>query len=191
MQPKSDINLVSEVQAGNKQAFNILVLRYQYRIYKVVARFIQNHTDAMDVTQETFIKVYNALPRFRGSSAFYTWVYRIAINTAKNHIATQDRRGCETHVTDMDLDYFLTSNSPKGHCTPERLLIRDEMHTELLNVINLLPDELKTTILLREMDGLSYEEIAYTMDCPVGTVRSRIFRAREAIDKKVQPFLQE
>ncbi len=185
----TDQILVQRVKRGEKAAFDALVLRYQSRIVSLVSRFVRNPTDALDVTQEAFLKAYRALPSFRGESAFYTWMYRIAVNTAKNYLAAQVRRPQEMDSPDPDLEQFELENAAVEMDTPEHLLLTEEIQNTVIAAIDALPEDLRTAITLRELDGLSYEEIAVAMECPVGTVRSRIFRAREAIDLKLKPLL--
>jgi RNA polymerase sigma-70 factor (ECF subfamily) len=185
----TDRQLVARVQKGDRRAFDLLVLKYQHRILSLVGRFISDFAEAQDVTQEAFVKAYKALPNFRGDSAFYTWMYRIAVNTAKNHLVSRGRK-TPTHDIDPDDAEFFGDYSPMRDIeTPDGLLQRDQLRDVVFGAIEALPDDLRMAITLREMDGLSYEEIAEAMDCPIGTVRSRIFRAREAIDKKMQPLL--
>ena len=185
----SDLSLVRRVQRGDKGAFDALVLKYQHKIVKLVMRYVRDVADAQDVAQEVFIKAYRALPQFRGDSAFYTWLYRIAINTAKNALAARDRS-----PVSYELDLQGNDESPdlvgrlRDPETPEGLALTEEIRNTVNSAIEALPEDLRTAIVLRELEGLSYEEIAQTMDCPVGTVRSRIFRAREAIDKKLRPI---
>jgi len=186
----TDKELIQRVKQGEKAAFDLLVLKYQHRIINLVLRFVHNHSDALDVTQEAFIKAYRALPNFRGESAFYTWMYRIAVNTAKNHLAVQSRRPTGNDMDFAEIEQIDTGDALKEQATPENLLLRDELQTRVLNAMEALPDDLKTAITLREVDGMSYEEIATVMECPIGTVRSRIFRAREAIDKEILPLLE-
>ncbi|CAH9019044.1 RNA polymerase sigma factor RpoE [Candidatus Nitrosacidococcus sp. I8] len=181
-----DYDLVQRVQRGDKKAFDMLVLKYQQKILRLISHYIRDSGDALDVAQETFIKAYRALPRFRGESAFYTWLYRIAINTAKNYLIVQNRHPPEN---DTDIKDYVVETYLKDQATPEHLLIRDEIAQTIDKTINELPEELRTAIILRELEGLGYAEIAEVMDCPIGTVRSRIFRAREAIDEKINPFL--
>jgi RNA polymerase sigma-70 factor (ECF subfamily) len=185
----TDQILVQRVKRGEKAAFDALVLRYQSRIVSLVSRFVRNPTDALDVTQEAFLKAYRALPSFRGESAFYTWMYRIAVNTAKNYLAAQVRRPQEMDSPDPDLEEFELENAAVDIDTPEHLLLTEEIQNTVIAAIDALPEDLRTAITLRELDGLSYEEIAVAMECPVGTVRSRIFRAREAIDRELKPLL--
>jgi RNA polymerase sigma-70 factor (ECF subfamily) len=186
-QAVADQQLVERVQAGDKRAFDLLVLKYQHKIIGLVGRYVYDHHVAMDVTQEAFIKAYRALPKFRGDSAFYTWLYRIAINTAKNHLVARGRK--PTGVDVDDAQFFEGENALKEIETPENLLYREELDKVIKQTLNKLPEDLRVALTLREFDGLSYEDIASVMDCPVGTVRSRIFRAREAIDNEVLPLM--
>ncbi|MBM2829213.1 MAG: polymerase sigma factor RpoE [Gammaproteobacteria bacterium] len=185
----TDQQLVERVQRGDKKAFDLLVLKYQSRIVNLVSRFVRNPSDALDVTQEAFIKAYRAMPNFRGESAFYTWMYRIAVNTAKNFLAVQSRRPMEAEQDIEDFEQIGGENALKEYATPEHMLLRDEIQETVIKAIDGLPDDLRVAITLREVEGLSYEDIAVAMDCPIGTVRSRIFRAREAIDKLLKPLL--
>lgn len=187
----TDQQLVERVQKGDKKAFDLLVMKYQQRIVNLVSRFVRNPTDALDVTQDAFIKAYRALPGFRGDSAFYTWMYRIAVNTAKNYLAVQSRRPLDAEQDISEIEQFEGDNALKEYATPEHMLLRDEIQETVINAIEDLPEDLKIAITLREVEGLSYEDIATAMDCPIGTVRSRIFRAREAIDKQLKPLLNE
>ena len=184
-----DQALVERVQQGDKRAFDVLVQKYQHRVIKLIARFVRNSDDVQDVAQEAFIKAYRALKNFRGDSAFYTWMYRIAINTAKNHLVASSRRATDSAVDAQDAEQYDSGDWLREYATPERELLAGEMKGVILNTISDLPDDLKEAITLREMENLSYEEIADVMDCPIGTVRSRIFRAREAIDKQLKPLL--
>jgi RNA polymerase sigma-70 factor (ECF subfamily) len=184
-----DQALVERVQQGDKSAFDILVRKYQHKVAKVIARYIRDQDEVMDVSQEAFIKAYRALPNFRGDSAFYTWIYRIAINTAKNHLVARKRRLPTIDVDIQDAEQFDGESALKEYATPEQLLQRDQVESTVLKAVDQLPDDLRTAITLREIDGMSYEEIAEAMDCPVGTVRSRIFRAREAVDKMLRPVM--
>ena len=186
----SDLELVERVQKGDKASFDILVLRYQHKVIKLILRYVRDAAEAQDVAQEAFIKAYRALPNFRGDSAFYTWLYRIAINTAKNSLVARKRR---------PLDYDLDLQDPEQHAmqsklqdtdTPEALLLSDEIRQTVNEAMMALPEDLRAAIVMREIDGLSYEEIASAMECPVGTVRSRIFRAREAIDDRLRPLIE-
>ncbi|MCG6971090.1 MAG: RNA polymerase sigma factor RpoE [Gammaproteobacteria bacterium] len=184
-----DQSLVERVQKGDKTAFDVLVRKYQHKVVKLISRYIKDPDEALDVSQEAFIKAYRALPNFRGDSAFYTWMYRIAINTAKNYLVAQGRRLPNVDIDIQEAEQFEGASTLREYATPERLLQRDEIEQTVFSAIDKLPEDLKTAITLREIDGLSYEEIAEAMACPVGTVRSRIFRAREAIDKSLKPLL--
>jgi RNA polymerase sigma-70 factor (ECF subfamily) len=186
-----DNDLVQQVRLGDKQAFDVLVQKYQFKILKLVNRYVNDPTEAMDVAQESFIKAYRALDKFRGDSAFYTWLYRIAINTAKNHLVSQSRRIIESDVEVVDMEQTLTKANLKDYSAPEKILLDVEIENAVNDVIQHLPKELRTAITLRELEGMSYEEIAGIMACPVGTVRSRIFRAREAIERRIKPLLNE
>ena len=188
---ETDQMLVARVQKGEKAAFDALVIKYQSRIVNLVSRFVRNHADALDVTQEAFLKAYRALPNFRGDSAFYTWLYRIAVNTAKNYLAVQSRRAYEIDQDISEIEQIDDNSALKEQATPEHLLLRDEIQETVIAAIDNLPEDLRSAIMLREIEGLSYEEIAEVMDCPIGTVRSRIFRAREAIDAQLKPLLEE
>ncbi len=185
----TDQELVRRVQAGDQTAFNLLVLKYQHRVLKLVGRFVNDAAEAEDVAQEAFLKAYRALASFRGDSAFYTWLYRIAINTAKNALVSQRRRPVDFDLDLQDPDQYERQAKLKEADTPEGVLLTDEIRAVVEEAMEQLPEDLRTAIVLRELEGLSYEEIAEAMDCPVGTVRSRIFRAREAIDKKLKPLL--
>lgn len=185
----NDQVLVERVQKGDKRAFDILVSKYQSRIVKVITRYIHDPVEALDLAQEAFIKAYRALHNFRGDSAFYTWLYRIAINTAKNHVVAQSRRPPQDDVEASEAEYYEGPSALKDTSTPERMVLRDEMEKVIFAAIEGLPEDLRTAITLRELEDMSYEEIAEAMDCPIGTVRSRIFRAREAIDKKLRPLI--
>jgi RNA polymerase sigma-70 factor, ECF subfamily len=185
-----DQELVQRVQRGDKKAFDALVRKYQHKIVKLISRYIRDPNEVLDVAQETFIKAYRALARFRGESAFYTWLYRIAINTAKNHLVAQGRRPPDVDIDAEEAAQYEGTFGLKEGDTPEQLVMRDEIEQAIFQAIEELPDDLRTAITLRELEGLSYEEIAQAMSCPIGTVRSRIFRAREAIDKRINPLLQ-
>jgi RNA polymerase sigma-70 factor (ECF subfamily) len=182
----TDKQLVARVQKGDKRAFDMLVLKYQYKVHAIVSRYIKDFDEVNDVVQEAFIKAYRALEKFRGDSQFYTWLYRIAVNTAKNYLVARNRRPPANDVDAADADYYEGSDRLKDIDSPENLLYRDELEAVVDHAIRDLPEDLRTAVTLREFEGLSYEEIAEVMDCPVGTVRSRIFRAREAIDEKVK-----
>jgi RNA polymerase sigma-70 factor (ECF subfamily) len=181
-----DLSLVRRVQKGDKAAFDALVLKYQHKVLKLVQRYVRDPSEAEDVVQDAFIKAYRALPAFRGDSAFYTWLYRIAINTAKNALVSAGRRPMSFDLDAQDATGAEFQARLKDTDTPERLLLTEEIRSTVNKAIDGLPDDLRTAIVLRELEGLSYEEIAHTMDCPVGTVRSRIFRAREAIDRHLK-----
>ena len=186
---KVDQLLVERVQKGDKGAFDLLILKYQHRIISLVTRYVSDSAEAQDVAQEAFIKAYRAIGRFRGDSAFYTWLYRIAINTAKNWIVAKNRRPPSSDVDAIDAEQYGMSDRLHENSTPENELLRQEIEQTVFETISALPEDLRTAIMLREMDGMSYEEIATTMECPIGTVRSRIFRAREAIDEKLKPLI--
>lgn len=186
-----DQALVVRVQQGDKKAFDLLVLKYQLRVSKLVSRFLRNQSDVPDVVQEAFIKAYRALPNFRGESAFYTWLYRIAINTAKNHLVAMARKSPVNSIDVQDAEDYGASEWLKEYASPEREALASELEATIYHAMSELPADLREAITLREMEGLSYEDIAAVMDCPIGTVRSRIFRAREAIDSKLAPVLDD
>jgi RNA polymerase sigma-70 factor (ECF subfamily) len=187
----SDLSLVRRVQRGDKGAFDALVLKYQHKLVKLVMRYVRNPAEAEDIAQEAFIKAYRALPQFRGDSAFYTWLYRIAINTAKNAVVSRDRSPIEYDLDRHNSDEtYEMQGRMKDSETPEGLVLTDEIRSTVNAAIDALPEDLRTAIVLRELEGLSYEEIAAAMDCPVGTVRSRIFRAREAIDRRLREVFE-
>lgn len=181
--------LVQRVQRGDRRAFDLLVLRYQQRVVKLVMRYVHDPVEAEDVAQEVFIKAYRALPKFRGDSAFFTWLYRIAINTAKNYVVALQRRPVEYNFDPQAPEQQEINARLRDEESPEGIALRDELQETVERAMASLPEELRTAIMLRELDGLSYEQIAQAMDCPVGTVRSRIFRARESIDRSVAPLL--
>jgi RNA polymerase sigma-70 factor (ECF subfamily) len=185
----TDQDLVNRVQAGDKRAFDLLVLKYQNRIVKLVSRFVHDPMEAQDVTQEAFIKAYRAIGSFRGDSAFYTWLYRIATNAAKNFLVAQKRRPPAMGVDAMEAEQYAVDTRLKEKETPENLVVTEELKSVIFKTIEGLPGDLKEAITLREMECMSYEDIAVIMECPVGTVRSRIFRARDAIDQKIAPLL--
>ncbi|MDO6427422.1 RNA polymerase sigma factor RpoE [Thalassotalea sp. 1_MG-2023] len=185
-----DQELVERVQRGDKNAYNLLVTKYQNKVANLVSRYVRNHSDVPDIVQEAFIKAYRALPNFRGDSAFYTWLYRIAVNCAKNHMVSSGRKPPGTDVEIEDAEIYDSGDALRENASPEKLLLTKEIKKMVFSTIEQLPDDLRTAINLRELEGLSYEEIATIMECPVGTVRSRIFRAREAVDKKIRPLLQ-
>jgi len=185
----ADQILVERVQQGDKGAFDVLVRKYQHKIVKLVSRYVHDPAESLDVAQEAFIKAYRALKNFRGDAQFYTWLYRIAINTAKNHLVAMGRRPPSGDIDAQDAEQYEGQSGLKEYATPERLLLTDEIRETVFTAIEELPDDLRTAITLRELEGLSYEDIAHAMGCPIGTVRSRIFRAREAIDKRLRPLL--
>ena len=185
----TDQQLVDKVQQGDKKAFNLLVLKYQNRVSSLVSRYVKNSGDVADVTQEAFIKAYRALPNFRGESAFYTWLYRIAVNSAKNYLVSQSRKPPASDVDAQEAEFYEGADALHENTSPERSLLTKEIEKQLYQAIDKLPDELRIAITLREMEGMSYEDIASVMECPVGTVRSRIFRAREAIDAVIAPLM--
>ncbi|HEX7081897.1 MAG TPA: RNA polymerase sigma factor RpoE [Gammaproteobacteria bacterium] len=186
----SDLALIKRVQQGDRSAFDLLVVKYQHKILKLIMRYVRDPSEAMDVAQEAFLKAYRAAPSFRGDSAFYTWLYRIAINTAKNYLVAAGRRPAHFDLDLQDPEQFEAFSKLRELDTPEGLALSDEIRDAVNGAIADLPEDLRTAILLREIEGMSYEEIAQTMECPVGTVRSRIFRAREAIDKRIGGLLQ-
>jgi len=187
----TDQQLVDRVFKGDKHAFDLLVLRYQHRILGLIGRFIRDPAEVEDVAQEAFIKAYRALPKFRGDSAFYTWLYRIAINTAKNYMVARGRRPPATDVDVEDAELLENNALLTDIGTPEANQEKDDLRRVINEAIEDLPEDLRTAFTLREFSGLSYEEITEIMGCPVGTVRSRIFRAREALDKKIRPLLDQ
>jgi RNA polymerase sigma-70 factor (ECF subfamily) len=184
-----DQDLVLRVQRGDKSAFDLLVIKYQHRIVHLVNRYVKDPSEAQDVAQDSFIKAYRALPDFRGDSAFYTWLYRIAINTAKNYLLARNRRFMDYELELDDAEHVENALQLRSLDTPENLLMNEQIMSVIQTAIDKLPEEMRIAITLREFEGMSYEEIADAMDCPIGTVRSRIFRAREAIDEKLLPLL--
>lgn len=184
-----DQELVQRVQRGDKAAFDLLVIKYQHKIVHLVNRYVKDPHEAQDVAQDTFIKAYRALADFRGESAFYTWLYRIAINTAKNYLLSRSRRHYDYEIDVQDAEQVEGAPQLKDSETPEDLLMNEQVIEVIRSAIEKLPEEMRIAITLREFEGMSYEEIAEAMDCPIGTVRSRIFRAREAIDEKLNPLL--
>lgn len=185
----TDQQLVRRVQKGDKHAFDLLVIKYQHKILSIISRYVKDGAEMQDVAQEAFIKAYRAIGNFRGDSAFYTWIYRIAINTAKNHLVSRGRRPPASDVEVEDAEYYMGGESLRDLASPENHLMKDQLEEAVYKAIRDLPEDLRTAVTLREMEGLSYEEIAEVMGCPVGTVRSRIFRAREAIDKHIEPLM--
>ena len=186
-----DMALVERVQRGDKSAYDLLVLKYQHKIGHLVSRYVHDAHESQDVTQEAFIKAYRGLKNFRGDSAFYTWLYRIAINTAKNHLVTMSRKISDTGIDAADAEQYDSGSALRDNATPERVMVTDQIARVIQDSIEALPDDLRTAIRLREFEGMSYEDIAQAMDCPIGTVRSRIFRAREAIDNNLEPLLED
>lgn len=186
-----DQQLVDRVKRGDKKAFDVLVLKYQHRVIKLISRYVHDSNEVLDVAQEAFLKAYRALPSFRGDSQFYTWLYRIAINTAKNHLVSQGRRPPASDIDLTDAEHLEGTDDLKEYSTPEEFLLKDEVEKTVVEAMESLPDDLRTAITLREIEGLSYEEIAEAMACPVGTVRSRIFRAREAINSRLDQLMSD
>jgi RNA polymerase sigma-70 factor, ECF subfamily len=185
----ADLELVRRVQAGQKNAFDLLVRKYQHKVFAIISRYVHNHAEAQDVAQDTFLRAYRALANFRGESAFYTWLYTIATNTAKNHLVSMGRRPPGDDIQIDDAAQFESAMRLRDPATPEREMMRQEIEKAVTSAVDRLPEELRQAITLREVDGLSYEEIAQVMNCPIGTVRSRIFRARDAIDQNLRPLL--
>lgn len=183
---ETDNQLVARVKKGDKRAFDLLVLKYQHKVRAIISRYIKDFDEVNDVSQEAFIKAYRAMDKFRGDSAFYTWLYRIAVNTAKNYLVSRSRRPPASDVDIGDAEYYSGSDHLKDVGSPEELLCRDELQQVVNTAIEKLPEDLRSAVTLREFEGLSYEEIAEVMDCPVGTVRSRIFRARETIEQQIK-----
>jgi RNA polymerase sigma-70 factor (ECF subfamily) len=186
---QSDLELVRRAQRNERGAFDLLVLKYQHKVVKLVARLLRDPAEAEDVAQEAFVKAYRALGSFRGDSAFYTWLYRIAVNTARNAIASRQRRPLDYEAELSESEQSNLASRLRHTDTPEATVLSEEIRLTVNQAIEQLPEDLRTAIVLREVEGLSYEEIAAAMDCPVGTVRSRIFRAREAIDRALKPLL--
>lgn len=184
-----DIVLVRRVQNGDRPAFDLLVRKYQFKIGNLISRYVFDHAEVEDIAQEVFVKAYRAIPRFRGESAFYTWLYRIAVNTAKNHLVSQGRRPPGSDIDVSDAESLESGRNLREIATPEASLFSNELAKAVVSALRGLPEDLREALTLRELEGLSYEEIAVAMDCPIGTVRSRIFRAREAIDKDLKPLL--
>jgi RNA polymerase sigma-70 factor (ECF subfamily) len=186
-----DLALVKQAQKGDIKAFELLVQRYQQRVGGVISKLIKDYHEIQDITQDVFVKVYKALPKFRGDSAFYTWIYRIAINTAKNYLVAKSRRIQNTDIEPVDAENYSGGFERQNFDTPDAEYERQEIEKVVHDSIADLPDDLKQAIILREVDGLSYEEIAEKMNCPIGTVRSRIFRARDAVDNALKPLQQK
>ncbi|MDO6823929.1 RNA polymerase sigma factor RpoE [Marinobacter sp. 1_MG-2023] len=185
---QTDLQLVRKVRNGDRAAFDLLVVKYQSRVASIISRYVYDSQEVMDLTQEAFIKAYRAIDRFRGDSAFYTWLYRIAVNTAKNHLESRSRRP-QGSADSAEAENYDDGRRLRDIASPERLLQRDQLQNELRKAIANLPEELRSAFLLREYDGLSYEDIARILECPIGTVRSRIFRARDAVDRHLGPLL--
>ncbi|HEX2595346.1 MAG TPA: RNA polymerase sigma factor RpoE [Luteimonas sp.] len=184
-----DHELVRRVQRGDSAAFDLLVRKYQHRIVGLIGRYVSDWSECQDVAQETFLRAYRALGNFRGDAQFYTWLHRIAVNTAKNHLVSHNRRPPTDDIDIDDAEQFASGMRLRDNDTPERELMRQQLEQTVMRAVEALPEELRVAITLREVDGLSYEEIAKKMDCPIGTVRSRIFRAREAIDQEMRPLM--
>ena len=184
-----DAVIVKRVQGGDKNAFDLLVRKYQFKISNLISRYVYDQSEIEDIAQEVFVRAYRAIDGFRGESAFYTWLYRIAINTAKNYLVAQSRRPPNTDVEATDAELTEAGASLRDIGTPESNLLSQELATKVTEAVQSLPEDLRTAITLRELEGLSYEEIAVVMECPIGTVRSRIFRAREAIDILIKPLI--
>lgn len=185
-----DQELVRRVQRGDAAAFDLLVRKYQHRIAGLISRYIADWSEVQDVAQETFVRAWRAIGNFRGDAQFYTWLHRIAVNTAKNHLVAQNRRPPTADIDAEDAAHFESGGRLRDHDTPERELMRQQVERTVMQAVGELPADLREAITLREVEGLSYEEIAERMDCPIGTVRSRIFRAREAIDQQLRPVLE-
>ena len=187
----TDNQLVERVKRGDKRAFDLLVLKYQHKVLALIGRYVRDSAEAEDIAQEAFIKAYRAIKNFRGDSQFYTWLYRIAVNTAKNHLVSRGRRPPGDDISIEDAEYLVGNEALQENDTPDGELLRAELEKVVFTTMAALPPDLKNAISLRELDGLSYEEIAEIMECPVGTVRSRIFRAREAINEKIRPIMED
>lgn len=187
--PQMDHELVARVQRGDSKAFDLLVRKYQHRIVALIGRYVSDWSECQDVAQEAFLRAYRAMGSFRGDAQFYTWLHRIAVNTAKNHLVANGRRPPTDDIDVADAEQYDSGIRLRDNDTPERELMRQQMEQTVMRAVEALPEELRTAITLREVEGLSYEEIAARMDCPIGTVRSRIFRAREAIEQELAPLL--
>lgn len=187
---QTDLQLVRKVRHGDRPAFDLLVVKYQSRVASIISRYVYDSQEVMDLTQETFVKAYRAIDRFRGDSAFYTWLYRIAVNTAKNFLESRGRRP-QGSADAVEAENFDDGSKLRDNASPEKLLQRDQLQEALRVAIGNLPEELRSAFLLREYDGLSYEDIAGILECPIGTVRSRIFRARDAVDRHLGPLLND
>ena len=187
--PQVDSDLVRRVQAGDSAAFDLLVRKYQHRVAALIGRYIPDWSECQDVAQEAFLRAYRAIGNFRGDAQFYTWLHRIAVNTAKNHLVSMKRRPPTADIDAIDAEQYSGALQMRDTDTPERELLRHEVEQTVMQAVNALPKELRLAITMREVDGLSYEQIAQRLDCPIGTVRSRIFRARDAIDQKLRPLM--
>lgn len=185
---QTDLQLVRKVRNGDRAAFDLLVVKYQSRVASIISRYVYDSQEVLDLSQETFVKAYRAIDRFRGDSAFYTWLYRIAVNTAKNYLESRSRRP-QGSADSAEAENYDDGRRLRDVASPERMLQREQLQNELNNAIAALPEELRSAFLLREYDGLSYDDIAQILECPIGTVRSRIFRAREAVDRHLGPLL--
>ncbi|MDP4548440.1 RNA polymerase sigma factor RpoE [Marinobacter sp. MDS2] len=185
---QTDLQLVRKVRHGDRAAFDLLVVKYQSRVASIISRYVYDSHEVMDLAQETFIKAFRAIDRFRGDSAFYTWLYRIAVNTAKNHLEARGRRP-QASADSSEAENYDDGRRLRDVASPEKLLQKDQLQKALAEAIAALPEELRSAFLLREYDGLSYEDIARILECPIGTVRSRIFRARDAVDRHIGPLL--
>jgi RNA polymerase sigma-70 factor (ECF subfamily) len=186
-----DAALVERVRNGDRRAFDLLVRKYQHKVVSLISRYVRNAAECEDVAQEAFVRAWRAIGSFRGDSAFYTWLYKIAVNTAKNHLVAMGRRPPVDDISIEDAGFGAGAERMQDSASPERELLRQEIERTVFDTVQALPEELRSAITLREVDGLSYEEIAEVMGCPIGTVRSRIFRAREAIDQKLRPLLSD
>ena len=186
-----DSELIEKAKKGDKQAFDALVIKHQYKILKLVSRYIDDPSEALDIAQDSFIRAYSSINKFRGDSSFYTWIYRISSNVAKNHLVAQGRKVPDIDIDIAEMEQKVSKKLQRELPTPEGVLLDNEVNVALHSVIDALPEELKTAILLREVEGMSYNDIANIMECPIGTVRSRIFRAREIIEKRVEPFISK
>ncbi|UDL04167.1 RNA polymerase sigma factor RpoE [Marinobacter sp. CA1] len=186
---QTDLQLVRKVRNGDRSAFDLLVIKYQSRVASIISRYVYDSQEVMDLAQETFVKAYRAMDRFRGDSAFYTWLYRIAVNTAKNYLEARGRRP-QGSADSSEAENFDDGVRLRDNASPEGLLQREQLQQALRQAISGLPEELRSAFLLREYDGLSYEDIARILECPIGTVRSRIFRARDAVDRQLGPLLE-
>lgn len=187
---ETDAELVKRVQNGDSKAFDVLVIKYQQRVINLITRFVSDYSECQDIAQEAFMKAYKGLHNFRGDSQFYTWLYRIAANSAKNYLASKSRKVPAQGVDAQDAEFYDGESRLKDRESPEHLMLTNEIEKTVYASIEALPEDLKTAIRLREMQGMSYDEIAEIMDCPIGTVRSRIFRAREAIDAELRPLIE-